>query len=132
MERRPLGSSGLAVPAVGMGTWRTFDTDDDRAAIVDEALAAGMDLFDSSPMYGRAEVTLARALDGRRDRALVATKVWTDDPAEGREQADRALRLYGSVDVYQVHNLVNVPAQLGLLERLKAEGRVRTVGATHY
>src|SRR5215472_8920379 len=83
-------------------------------------------------MYGRAEETLARALEGLRDRVLIATKVWTPDADEGRRQAEHALVLYGTVDVYQVHNLVNVPAQLGLLERLKAEGRVRAVGATHY
>jgi len=132
MERRQLGRTGIEVPAIGMGTWRTFDTPDDRRWLVEEALAAGMDLFDSSPMYGRAEETLARALAGDRERTLVATKVWTEDAGEGRRQADHALRLYGTVDVYQVHNLVNVPAQLGLLERLKAEGRVRAVGATHY
>jgi len=45
---------------------------------------------------------------------------------------DHALRLFGHVDIYQVHNLVNVPAQLSLLERLKSEGKVRAVGATHY
>jgi aryl-alcohol dehydrogenase-like predicted oxidoreductase len=132
MERRQLGHTGIEVPAIGMGTWRTFDTTEDRRAIVEESLAAGMDLFDSSPMYGRAEDTLARALDGIRDRVLIATKVWTPDAEEGRRQAEHALRLYGTVDVYQVHNLVEVPAQLGLLERLKAEGRVRAVGATHY
>ena len=115
-----------------MGTWRTFDTRADRRWLVEEALAAGIDLFDSSPMYGQAEDTLARALDGLRDRALVATKVWTPDAAEARRQAQHALSLYGTLDVYQVHNLVNVPAQLGLLERLKSEGRVRAVGATHY
>jgi aryl-alcohol dehydrogenase-like predicted oxidoreductase len=132
MDRRLLGRTGIEVPAIGMGTWRTFDTTDDRGWLVDEALAAGIDLFDSSPMYGRAEDTLARALATRRERALVATKVWTDDPREGQRQVDHALRLYGTVDVYQVHNLVNVPDQLRLLERLKAEGRVRAVGATHY
>jgi aryl-alcohol dehydrogenase-like predicted oxidoreductase len=132
MERRRLGRSGLEVPAIGMGTWRTFDTDEDRRHIVDEALAAGIDLFDSSPMYGRAEAALARALDGRRERVLVATKVWTDDPEEGRRQAERALGLFGTVDVYQVHNLVAWRTQLELLEGLKAEGRVRAIGATHY
>jgi aryl-alcohol dehydrogenase-like predicted oxidoreductase len=132
MERRPLGATGIDVPAIGMGTWRTFDTGEDRRPLVEEALAAGIDLFDSSPMYGRAEDTLARALDGIRDRALVATKVWTEDPGEGRRQARHALDLYGTVDVYQVHNLVNLPAQLRLLEELKAEGRVRAVGATHF
>lgn len=115
-----------------MGTWRTYDTDDDRTPLVDAALESGIDLFDSSPMYGRAEATLARAIEGRRDRVLIATKVWTDDAGRGRAQADYALGLFGHIDVYQVHNLVNVPAQLGLLERLKSEGKVKAVGATHY
>lgn len=115
-----------------MGTWRTFDTGDDRRPLVKAAIEAGVDLFDSSPMYGRAEAVLAKASDGWRDRVLIATKVWTQDPDKGREQANHALRLFGHVDVYQVHNLVNVPAQLALLEGLKAEGTVRAVGATHY
>jgi len=132
VERRTLGRSGISVPALGMGTWRTFDTGDDRAPLVEAALAAGIDLFDSSPMYGRAEATLARAIAALRDRVLVASKIWTPDANEGHEQAEHALRLFGRVDVYQVHNLVNVPAQLALLERLKAEGHVRAIGATHY
>lgn len=115
-----------------MGTWRTFDTNEDRRPVVDAALDGGIDLFDSSPMYGRAEGVLARALGDRRDRVLIATKIWTDDPAEGREQAKHALDLFGHVDVYQVHNLVNVPAQLALLQELKAQGKVRALGATHY
>src|SRR2546423_14300235 len=106
MERRRLGRTALEVPVLGMGTWRTFDPPADRRRLVDEALALDVDLFDSSPMYGRAELTLARALQGRRERALVATKVWTPDAAEGRRQAEHALGLYGHVDVYQVHNLV--------------------------
>jgi diketogulonate reductase-like aldo/keto reductase len=115
-----------------MGTWQTFDTEQDRTPIVDEALSVGMNLVDSSPMYGRAEQTLVRALKGRRDRAIIATKIWTSSPTEGREQANHALRLFGRVEIYQVHNLVNWPAQLRLLEQLKGEGKVDAVGATHY
>lgn len=115
-----------------MGTWRTFDTDDDRRPLVDAAIESGVDLFDSSPMYGRAETTLGRALEGIRERVTVATKVWAPSAPEGRDQAERALRLFGHVDIYQVHNLVNVPAQLSLLESLKKEGKVKAVGATHY
>ena len=98
-----------------MGTWQSFDTSADRTPIVDEALAAGITLFDSSPMYGRAEETLAKALKGRRDQAMVVTKIWTSSPSEGRE-----------------HNLVNWPAQLRLLEQLKGEEKVDAIGATHY
>jgi aryl-alcohol dehydrogenase-like predicted oxidoreductase len=132
VERRTLGRNGIDVPVIGMGTWKTFDTDEDRAPIAGEALAAGVDLFDSSPMYGKAEDTLAAALQGRRDRALVATKIWSDSAEEGRRQADHALELFGHVDIYQVHNLVGIETQLKLLEGLRDEGRVRTVGATHY
>ena len=115
-----------------MGTWRTFDTNEDRRPLVEAAIESGIDLFDSSPMYGKAEATLARALAGIREQVQVVTKIWTPSAAEGQAQADRALRLFGNVDVYQVHNLVNVPAQLALLERLKGEGKVRAVGATRY
>jgi aryl-alcohol dehydrogenase-like predicted oxidoreductase len=115
-----------------MGTWQSFDTSGDRAPIVDEALSVGMNLFDSSPMYGRAEETLAKALKGRRNQAIIATKIWTSSPSEGREQANHALRLLGHIEIYQVHNLVNWPAQLKLLEQLKEEGKVDAIGATHY
>src|SRR5260370_833815 len=125
MDRRRLGGTEIEVPSIGMGTWRTFDTNEDRRPLVDAALDAGIDLFDSSPMYGRAEETLAKAITGMRDRVLIATKVWTPDVDEGRRQTEHALRLYGHVDVYQVHNLVNVPDQLPLLERLNKEGKVR-------
>jgi diketogulonate reductase-like aldo/keto reductase len=127
-----LGRSGVVVPAVGMGTWRTFDTTEDRLPLVEAALSAGIDPFDSSPMYGRAETVLGAAVAHLRSRVLVATKVWTPDAREGRDQVARALKLYGHVDVYQVHNLVNVPDHLAHLEELKATGLVRAIGVTHY
>lgn len=138
MEHRELGSSGLRVPVIGMGTWRTFDTPDPEGrrkakAVVDAALASHANFFDSSPMYGAAEQVLGAALAGRRDDALIATKVWTADPAEGRAQAERALGYFGGrVDLYQVHNLVAWRDHLTLLEALRDAGQVRAVGATHY
>jgi aryl-alcohol dehydrogenase-like predicted oxidoreductase len=138
MERRTLGQSGLTVPAIGMGTWRTFDVRDaaaeqQRRAVVDAALAAGANFFDSSPMYGAAERVLGAALRGRRSAALVATKVWAETPAEGRTQVERALGFFeGAIDLYQVHNLLLWREHLALLERLREEGRIRAIGATHY
>jgi aryl-alcohol dehydrogenase-like predicted oxidoreductase len=138
MERRRLGSSGLDVPVVGMGTWKTFDVRSSaeaahRRQVVDVALESGSDLFDSSPMYGAAERVLGAALEGRRDRALVATKVWTPDDQDAERQIANALGYYGGVvDVYQVHNLVALPKRLATLERLRDEGKVRSVGITHY
>src|SRR5262245_15278008 len=138
MERRILGRSGLEVPVVGMGTWRTFDVRGAAAernahAVVDAALAAGGNFFDSSPMYGEAERVLGAALEGRRGAAQIATKIWADTPEEGRTQAERALGFFGGlVDFYQVHNLLRWPEQLALLEQLRDQGRVRAIGATHY
>jgi aryl-alcohol dehydrogenase-like predicted oxidoreductase len=55
MKTRALGQSGLAVPLIGMGTWRTFDVSgrdaDDRCRLVPAAPAGGAGLFDTSPMY---------------------------------------------------------------------------------
>jgi aryl-alcohol dehydrogenase-like predicted oxidoreductase len=121
-----------------MGTWKTFDVRspteiDARTRIVDVALQLGIDLFDSSPMYGAAERVLAVALEGRRQQAQVATKVWTPDDAEAERQIQRALQYYGGVvEIYQVHNLVVWPKRLTRLEQLRDQGQVRAVGVTHY
>ncbi|HEY8737864.1 MAG TPA: aldo/keto reductase [Candidatus Dormibacteraeota bacterium] len=82
--------------------------------------------------YGQAEATLAKALAGRREQAIIASKIWTPSESEGRAQAEAALGWFGRVEIYQVHNLVNWPAQLRMLEQLKGEGKVVAVGATHY
>jgi aryl-alcohol dehydrogenase-like predicted oxidoreductase len=98
-ERRTL-ARGIDVPCVGMGTWATLDVHgqaerEQRRQLVDQALDAGIEVFDSSPMYGAAEQLLGDALRPRRDEAFVATKVWTASPDEGRHQAERALEWYG-------------------------------------
>src|SRR5712692_3599964 len=131
-----LGRSGLIVPVIGVGTWKTFDvrgraaTDSARQR-VDEALEAEAAFFDSSPMYGEAERVLGQTLQGRRDQAIVATKVWAATEREGEAQVRRALAWFGGrVDLYQVHNLVAWPAQLRRLERLRDEGDVAAVMRT--
>jgi aryl-alcohol dehydrogenase-like predicted oxidoreductase len=136
MEKRILGKSGLEVPVVGMGTWRTFDVDgaeEHARSIVDHALASGANFFDTSPMYGEAEQVLGRALQGRRERAIVATKVWARSTSEGREQIKLALSFFGGmVDLYQIHNLAGWQEHLPILETLKKEGNIQAIGATHY
>src|SRR4051812_43775334 len=132
MEKRELGRGGPQVPVVGMGTWQTLDTRGERDEVVYAALDAGATFLDTSPMYGEAQRVLAHGLEGRRDEAFVATKLWTADDAEAERQAERALRWYGRVDLYQVHNLLGTDKRLDLLERLREEGRVGRLGATHY
>ncbi len=138
MEQRTLGRTGLQVPVIGMGTWHTFDVRGEAAiknarAVVDAALAAGANFFDSSAMYGEAERVLGEALRYRRDRALIATKVWAQTTSEGRAQARRALSFFDNyIDLYQIHNLVLWQEHLRMLEQLRDAGRVRAIGATHY
>ena len=139
IDERPLGrTSGLTVPAVGMGTWQTLDVRGEEAerraqAIVGEALDAGARLVDSSPMYGEAERVLGEALGDRRQEAIVATKVWTPDDAEAERQVQRAVGWYdGRVDLYQVHNLVAWRERLTLLERERDQRTIVAIGATHH
>lgn len=88
------------------------------------------------PGYGRSSTSSplpGRVLGDRRADAFVATKVWTPDDGEARRQVERALGWFGgTVDLYQVHNLVAWQRRLDLLEELRSEGRVRFLGATHY
>lgn len=138
MEYRTLGKTGLQVSAVGMGTWRTFDVrgaaaESNARSIVDTALSAGANFFDSSPMYGEAERVLGNALQGRRGQAIIATKVWAQAASEGQRQIQYALKVFGNhVDLYQVHNLVNWREYLPILERLREMGQINAIGATHY
>jgi diketogulonate reductase-like aldo/keto reductase len=127
MEERRLG------PIVGLGTWNTFGSDAATAGqVVAAALDAGVRVFDSSPMYHGAERSLGAALDGRRDEATVATKIWTSSAEEGREQYARQCEWFGRVEIEQVHNLVAWREQLEWLEREREEGRVDKLGVTHY
>jgi diketogulonate reductase-like aldo/keto reductase len=120
-------------PVVGLGTWNTFGSDVRNATeIVDAALAAGVRLFDSSPMYRGAEQSLGRALHGRREGTTVATKIWTASVEEGREQYARQVEWFGRVEIEQVHNLVAWREHLEWLEREREDGRVDKLGVTHY
>lgn len=136
MERRRLGVNGAEVPVVGLGTWQRLEAADQRGEakrLVTASLDAGIRVFDSSPMYGRAETILADALADVRDRAFVATKVWTPSPEEGRAQVRRVLEWFGGyIDLMQIHNLVAWREHLPMLEEEKAAGRIGMIGATHY
>jgi aryl-alcohol dehydrogenase-like predicted oxidoreductase len=85
-------------------------------------------------MYGGVERVLDEALEKRgRNRATIATKVWTSNDREVQRQIERSLSYFGGrIELYQVHNLVPVERRLDTLHRLKDEGRVCDVGATHH
>jgi diketogulonate reductase-like aldo/keto reductase len=124
MERRRLG------PVVGLGTWNTFGGDAALARdVVGAALEAGVEVFDSSPMYRGAEASLGSALAGR---GAVATKIWAQSVEEGREQYRRQQEWFGRVEIEQIHNLVAWQQHLEWLEEERASGRIGKLGVTHY
>jgi diketogulonate reductase-like aldo/keto reductase len=138
---RPIPSSGEAIPAVGLGTWRTFDvgSSSGRAPLRDvlqSFVGLGGRVVDSSPMYGAAESVVGDlAADlGIADRLFLATKVWTSGRDAGIAQMDQSLRRLRArrLDLMQIHNLLDWRTHLGTLRSWKEAGRIRYVGVTHY
>lgn len=136
---RTLGRDGPALPVVGLGTWRVFDVGPSRQSDVDvvvsAAIASGVRVVDSSPMYGRAEAVLSAALAAGpgRAEAFVATKVWTSSVDDGREHYRRQLAWFGGrIDLLQIHNLVAWREHLRWIEEEREAGRVGAIGVTHY
>ena len=136
LPTRALGTTGIDVPVVGLGTWRVFDLPPRQQAVADAvvaaALEAGVRVVDSSPMYGAAEAVLAGALGGRRAEAFVATKVWSASVHEAQAHYRQQLAWFGQIDLLQVHNLVAWQHHLPWLERERDRGHIRAIGATHY
>jgi aryl-alcohol dehydrogenase-like predicted oxidoreductase len=142
---RAIPSSGERIPALGLGTWQTFDVGTsatERAPLLEvlrEFVALGGRVIDSSPMYGRSEEVageLMRSI-GAPDNMFVATKVWTRGEAAGITQMRTSMEKLAAsktkpLDLLQVHNLVDVDTHLATLAAWKREGRIRYVGITHY
>ncbi len=136
----PPGAGGLKprpTYPIGLGTWQTFDVSDPKplAAVLSTFAQLGGQVIDSSPMYGRSETVvgdLATSL-GIRNKLFMATKVWTSGRDAGiRQMEDSERKLRGKVDLMQVHNLLDADTHLETLRRWKAEGRIQSIGITHY
>lgn len=122
---------------MGLGTWQTFDVGPEQVSaareVVETVWEVGTRFFDTSPMYGRAEAVLGRAVGERRRDALVASKIWTRSTSEARSQFTAQLEFFdGRVDLEQVHNLVAWRDHLEWMEDERAAGRIAFLGATHY
>ena len=136
---RPIPATGERVPAVGLGTWLTFDvpTADAAAmarcrAVLRRFFADGGRVVDSSPMYGHAQAVLGELLARDEPRLWSATKVWTGLGLYGATQMRRSLSLWKRprVDLMQVHNLLGWRVHLPTLREWKAQGLARLIGVT--
>jgi len=142
MLTRIIPSSGEPLPVIGVGTYKGFDVGSsakERAtldAVLSTLFSLGGSVLDSSPMYGRAEGVAGDLLaaHGARQKAFVATKVWTQGRSPGINQMNRSMKLLQcpQIDLMQIHNLVDWRTHLATLRAWKEEGRIRYLGITHY
>lgn len=140
VHRKPIPKSGEMIPAIGMGTWITFNVGgnialrDHRTKVLKTFFDLGGGMIDSSPMYGSAEDVLGYGLSRLSNTSgmFSATKVWTPSSAQGHDQIDTSFRLWGikKFDLFQVHNLVNWEDHLNTLRERKAAGQIRYIGIT--
>ncbi len=133
------GMGGVSVPAIGMGTWLTFDVGNDRAACDGRAdvlrafFDAGGRMIDSSPMYGSSEDVLGYCLEQISNAPVyAASKVWIPAVDLGDEQmeASRSLWRIPRFDLMQVHNLLGYEGHIETLRSMKAAGEVGAIGIT--
>ena len=150
----PLGPSGLVVSRVGLGcnNFGARMADEDVPAVVHAAIDAGVTLFDTADIYGNvggSETLLGKALRGRRDQVVVATKFGMDmQGANGPDWGARGSRRYiriavenslrrldtDWIDLYQYHEpdgVTPIEETLGALTELVAEGKVRYIGSSN-
>jgi aryl-alcohol dehydrogenase-like predicted oxidoreductase len=160
MEYRLLGGSGLKVPVLSLGTgtfgggneffkaWGSSGVDE-ATRLVDICLDAGVNLFDTADVYsmGLAEEILGKAIAGRRDKVLIATKATfsmgpgPNDVGSSRHHliaaCDASLRRLGTdhIDLYQLHGfdaLTPIDEALRALDDLVRAGKVRYIGASNF
>jgi aryl-alcohol dehydrogenase-like predicted oxidoreductase len=151
MEKRKLGRSPLEVTAIGLGCMSMSGVygnanDDESIAVIHHALDRGINHLDSSDMYGwgHNEQLLGRALKGRRDRVVVATKFGQTKSADGKQGVDgrpqyvmqaceASLKRLGLevIDLYYQHRVdpgVPIEDTVGAMKRLVESGKVRALG----
>ena len=167
MKQKPLGNSGLSASVVGLGAWVLGggaiwgdDTDDSESVrTIQAAVDMGINLIDTAPAYGfgRSEIIVGRALKGRRDQAIIATKcgLWWDDargsfftdfdgrkmyrslrPDTIRIEIENSLLRLGTdhIDLYQTHwpsmppDATPIADTMATLRDLQQQGKIRAIG----
>src|SRR5688500_3923006 len=151
MEKRQLGRTPIEVTAIGLGCMSMSGVygnanDEESISVIHHALERGINHLDSADMYGwgHNEQLLGRALKGRRDKAVVATKFGQTKSADGKQGIDgrpeyvmqaceASLKRLGVdvIDLYYQHRVdPNVPIEdtVGAMKRLLEQGKVRALG----
>ena len=151
MEQRRLGNSGLQVSSIGLGCMSigiadvyTSSAQDETKAVdlIRHALDLGINFLDTANIYGDSEIKVGKALQGRRDGVVLATKfgIVTDSPVQSRgvdgspenarRACDQSLKRLGvdQIDVYYLHRVdpqVPIEETVGAMAELVAAGKVR-------
>jgi len=140
--KRAIPVSGEQIPVIGLGTYQAFDLTTSAAApaplkeVLQGLVDNGGSVVDSSPMYGRAEEMVGDLVAELelRSSLFLATKVWTSGRDAGMRQMEESFGLLRTqtMDLMQIHNLVDWKTHTGTLKQWQQQGRVRYIGITHY
>ena len=138
--RRAIPSTGEKLPVIGLGSAVTFDVPSNSPKVADitevitRFVKRGGKVIDSSPMYGNAESLIGQiaAKSGLTKSLFIATKVWTLGKQEGIRQIEQSLERFQTrtIDLMQVHNLVDVATHMSTLREWKSKGKIRYTGIT--
>jgi diketogulonate reductase-like aldo/keto reductase len=141
MLQREIPDNNEKLPVIGLGTWQTFDVPlSSEMQPLENVLrtmeSGGARLIDSSPMYGRSEEVIGKLTQasGFHGHFFYATKVWIEGKQQGIRQMDDSYRKMkrSTMDLVQIHNLVDWETHLETLNEWKSQGKVRYTGITHY
>ncbi len=140
MIKRKIPSTGEELPVIGIGTWQVFDVTPEKYPVLEKVLDVlhknGASLIDTSPMYARAEKAIGDVTSDldKADNFFYATKVWTTGAEQGLRQMESSMKKLQrkTIDLMQIHNLVDWKTHLAHLRDWKADGKIRYIGITHY
>ena len=145
MDTRRIGSLEVSVIGLGTNNFGFFMEADDVPAVVDAALEAGINFFDTADSYLESESRLAAALGSRRDEVVIGTKFGSPvdggtggaSPAYVRAAVERSLAKLGTdrIDLYQLHrpdDSTPIADTLGVLDERVREGKVREIGCSNF
>lgn len=146
MDHRPLGSLSVSVVGLGTNNFGFTMAPEDVGPVVDAALDAGINFFDTSDSYLESERRLGLALGRRRDEVVVATKFASPlgperpggaAPDYVRSAVERSLEQLGTdrIDLYQIHRpdpATPIADTLGALDELVRAGKVREIGCSNF